>query len=392
MADLNDLSLTLMPLDFFRKEVGIDPYHFWQMSHPDHSLLGCDECYVHYRWQNSDAPSRYTFLDVIMSAENMFADILRYWVAPKFNQAEEIRILKPRQPVMMNITPTKVFTEWRHVRRVGLQTFTPLGEDVVPVYTASDDVTITVLGIASGVAACEIVVTYPNTEVEIRPISVSLSSGTATITVKKWLMGDPDLWESSDCIAINAAVPFGANLLAAVDVHRKWIDPSQQITMAWEPDIYKCGCLDAACQVCLLATQTACALRGNYKEGAIGWQLADWNATDEEYNAATRPCDNSNLWPDLAYVNYLHGLAPVNCYMSPKWTREVTILAIAELDSEPCGCDHVVNFFRHWREDLGKSTEAASHVLGSTDIENPWVLTNKGHLRAWRTVKQNIGG
>ena len=35
MTMIEDLDLTALPLDDFRKVVGIDPWHFWQMSTPD---------------------------------------------------------------------------------------------------------------------------------------------------------------------------------------------------------------------------------------------------------------------------------------------------------------------------------------------------------------------
>lgn len=385
MAIVDDLSRTILPLDDFRRFAGIEPYHFWQMRGSSFATIECaGDCWKHWSWTDRRI-GRLDLIDAIESAEKDFADVLDYWPGPKYDE-ETVRLQKPTQSILYNLTPFKLFTKYHNIRQVGKLTYTDisLGFNIVPFYDATDNVMFTVT-VAATTTECEVIVAYAGTTVEIRPIDVSISGTTATIIIKKWLLGNPDNWDG-ECFADDVS-----NLLQTVDVYRRWYDVADQITMAWEPGIRSCNCsVLGTCQICVHNTCTACALQGDYAVGAVAWQLATY--IDDSWSVSNcSSCGHQNRWPDLAYVNYLHGADPgVDCNMARDWKRLVTILAVTNLYSAPCDCDNVINFFRYWREDLSKSTEERTYSLGSTDMEGLFGKL-RGQVHAMRAVKRRLG-
>ncbi len=397
MPYVEDYDTTILPLEYFRRLMGIDPYHFWQMEYTGHPMHGYSGIYPHARWMYTvddvqmptrsakRGPARYDMLQAIASAELKVASIseLNAWPGHKYNQDEEVRLDKPRQPILYRRTPFVLRTKWWRVQSVGTQTYSVIQADVVPVYIG-DDVTIT--AVVDSIDAREVVVTYAGTEIKIRPITVTVSAGTATITLKRWQMGDPDDWDNVD--TIDATVD--GNLLGTVDVGRLYIDASDQILMAWEPGISMCGCLEVDdCVTCQLATQTACAVRNIYKYGAVGWQLGTYNETTEQYDAASY---SRSRYPDLAYISYVHGMSNgADRYMAPKWQRAVAYMAAAELPDYVEDAVSQPEILYDWRKDAALAdAQGKSKNVSQSDIGNPFG-TRQGQIYAWKLVKQAIG-
>lgn len=372
-----DLDLTSLPVDNFRMIMGIDPWHFWQMSTP----AGCSDVYTHYRWIGSGGPGRYDFIQALMMAEQQLAQKLDFWPGLRYDQNEIVRLIIPRQPVLYNRVPMKLETRWHHISNVGYRTFTKI-DTLVPVYTTSDDVSMTIV-VPTGTVADEVVVCYADTYNLIRPIKVSVVSDVATITIKKWLMGDPDLWEEDDVIDPTD----NDNLLASVDVYRVTYDPLRAILLAWEPELQHCGCLEETCVTCVNATHLACAVRGDYKHGLVSWQAAEYSTTGSNWLGHAFP---STRFPDMAYVNYLHGMNPYpDRYMNMYWAQLVSHFAVTFMDEAACGCSDVLNSLRYWMEDLGFIKDT-SHMLGPSDTDNPYG-TRRGQIAAWKAVLMHIG-
>jgi hypothetical protein len=196
-------------------------------------------------------------------------------------------------------------------------------------------------------------------------------------------MGDPDLWEEDDIIDPTD----DDNLLASVDVYRVTYDPLHAIMLAWEPELQRCGCLEETCVTCTNATHLACAVRGDYKHGLVGWQAGAYDASAGNWVGHAFP---STRFPDMAYVNYLHGMNPYpDRYMSMYWAQLVSHFAVTFMDEAACGCSDVLNSLRYWMEDLGFIKDT-SHTLGPSDIDNPYG-TRRGQIAAWKAVLMHIG-
>lgn len=373
---IDELDLIALPLDGFRQIMGVDPWHFWQMRMPN----GCSGLYTHYRWLRDGYAARYDFIQAIVMAEQMMARNLEYWPGLRYQDNELVRMVVPRQAVVYNVTPMKIHVDWHRVRQVGRRTWTLLS-NVALAYGMSDDITITVPGLPAGTVAGEVHICYTGTTVQIRPVLVSVTGNVATIVVKKWLLADPVLWESGDMIDPTDI----DNLLADVDVYRVTYDTTHAITLAWEPEINACGCLQEGCAVCAGATLTACASRGDWSNGLIGWQAATYS------NGAWIPSQFPwYRYPDMAYVSYEHGANPApDRYMSAYWAQTVAHLAVAMMDEADCGCGETLNAMRYWREDLGYSKDF-SHQLGPADLDNPFGQ-RRGHIAAWKAVLMHLG-
>lgn len=397
---VDDYAKTILPLDYCRALVcDVDPYHFWQMTYTGHPERGYSHIYPHERWQYTTTPlsmpaasakrgpGRRDFLDAIAKAEAKISAIseLNTWPGPKYTESEEVQLVKPsafKFAYPTRRTPYGLRTRWWHIQYVGVQRLTPIQAGVALSFDATDNVTLTV---TTTVSADEIVITYPGETIQIRPIEVTKVGNLATITLKKWLCGNPTSWETAE--PINADVVL--NLLQTVDVHRSWVDPSSQITIAWEPDYTLCTCDNSStCQVCQLATADACALRKDYKVGYVGWQFATWNAVTGVYDSAAVSCSR---FPEKAYISYVHGF-PTNGdrYISNRWAQAVAILAAAELPDYVYDTTSQPQQLYYWREDFARQEGKSRHTMSMSDLGNPFG-TKRGQIEAWKIVKQAIG-
>jgi len=398
MSYLSDFGQTIMPLDWWRQAMGIDPYHFWQMTNDNHPLRGYSHIYPHHRWQYTlvndamparDAkrgPGRYDIIQAILEAESALAQYspLNTWPGPTYVENEKVVIQKPKQVTMYRKLPFGLTTKWHHVRYVGVETFTEIESGVALAY-AGDDATCSV---TTTVDADEIVVRYAGETVQLRPVDVSKAGNTATITIKRWLCADPDLWDDASPIDSDDT----ANLIATVDVYRRHIDPSQQILLAWEPDISTCGCLETdSCAACQQATRNACAIRRDYDIGFVGWQTATWDADEEEY-VRSSACWPYNRHPDYAYISYEHGFDNENQrYMSSRWVKTVAALAAAVIPEYVEDTTMRPDAMHYWRVDLSVPDENGKHRnLDLGDLSNPFGV-RRGQVEAWRSVKRILG-
>jgi len=393
-----DLGLTILPLEYFRRMMGLDPYHFWQMTFTNHPMEGYSQIYPHERWMYGDqtmparsakrGPGRHDIIQAIANAESAIATVSEFdtWPGPLYTENEKVILQAPKQTTMYRTLPFSLLTRWKHIQYVGVQTYTPVLAGAVPVYVVgSDDVTIAV---NTTIVADEIAICYPGTQVQIRPITVTKIGNAATITVKRWLMGDPALWIDGATIDATDVV---ANLLATVDVYRVWIDHSQQILLAWEPDISMCGCLATdSCAICQHATRTACAMNRNYKIGHVSFQASTYDAITDTWTELST-CYPNGRFPDYAYISYQHGFElNGDRYMSRKWSEIVAYLAAANLPDYVYDATSQPDIMYYWREEMATPNEFGGRQLAMADIDNPFG-SKRGHIQAWRAVRQAVG-
>ena len=400
MSYLSDYGQTILPLDWWRQAMGIDPYHFWQMTFTGHPMRGYSHIYPQRRWQYTEVqtampardakrgPSRYDIIEAMIKAEGMLAHYapLNTWPGPTYVENEKVILTKPRQVTLYRQLPYGLTTKWHHIQNVGVETFDPITAGVVLTYTVgSDDVTCTV---TTTVLAGEIVVCYPGETTQLRPITVTKIGNIATITIKRWLCADPDQWDTATPIDATDVT----NLLGTVDVYRRWIDPSQQIVLAWEPGISGCGCLNTdSCAACQQATCYACAIRRDYTIGFVGWQASTWNVATGEYDRDTG-CWPYNRHPDYAYISYEHGFPNDNQrYMSQRWVQTVAELAAANIPDYVTDTTTQPDILYHWREDMAVANDQGKHrIMDMGDLFTPFG-TRRGQVEAWRAVKSALG-
>lgn len=386
---VEDFGQTLMPLDYFRQFMAWNPYHFWQMTYTDHVPEGYSHVLAHNRWQNEAqrGPGRYDIIKAILQAEEDIADVNEWysWPAPKYIESERVRLTKPNR-FTYSRTPYMLMTEFWRVQSVGKQTWTLIEADVDLAY-AGHDVTCDVT-VGSDTVASEVVVCYKDTTIPIRPISVSIAGTTASITIKRWLCGDPDLWdigmwESGDLIDATDT----DNLISQVDVYRVWIDTSDQITIIWEPDKSE-TCSDTA--LCAGNSNTACASDKNYKIGVVGWQVGDYDADEEQFAAVSWPVTR---FPDLAEINYVSGYpSGDDRYMDRRMQTIVTKLAAGHLADYVYDASSKPENLYHWMDDMAEpvSAEVGARNIPLSNLDNPFG-TKRGQIDAWKAMKKFVG-
>ena len=377
---VDDLEITIIPLDYFRRIMGVDPYHFWQMEHPDHRVKTCDLVYTHERWHTHNA-ARLDMLMALQEAETNLAEVIRFWPGPKYIYREKDTLTHPGILSSRNIRPLTVQTKYSKVVDVGIQTWTLLEDSVALAYDpTSDNVSISVATTATSEA--EITVVYPGTHIRIRPIRVTIAAGTATIIIKKWLLADPENWETGDVIDATDTSLF----LSEVDVYRVFMDYTEQIVLYWEPHGLACDCLSETCPICSGCTQLACAAKVDYNIGLVGYQLATYSN-----GAYIRTDPTQHRYPDSAYISYLSGASPEgDYYMSRFWQRVVSHYGVALMDQALCDCQDVKDNFNYWQVDLSMQGGQYSYSYSQSAAESPIGNLRRGAVDAWNAIRRMV--
>ena len=378
---IQDLEMTLLPLDYFRRILGVDPYHFWQFEHPDHPMSTCTSIYTHEKWQSANV-ARLDMLNAMVEAERNLAEVIRYWPAPRYVYREKRALQHPQVLSSRSIRPLTLRTEFIKVNDVGVQQW-DFVESISLAYDATDDIAFTVT-VPDDATVDEIVVAYHGSYVRIRPITVTITDSVATINIKKWLLGNRLLWETGD--NINAANID--NFEASVDIYHVWLSKTEQVLIYWEPaDVYHTLCTDEECPICEGCTQNACALQGNYDLGVVSYQAADYAASH------TRTFYKQNRYPDYAYISYISGAATQgDRYMSRFWQRIVAHYAVALLDLPLCSCSDVRDAYNYWQEDFGQTQGMAgrSTTYSQSALENPLGSLRRGAVEAWNAIRRMV--
>lgn len=392
---------TWLPLDRWAEILGISPLPFNQLHSDTYSPQDCADVWYQYAYQRSDQISRTDLAMAIQDAERMIASHVGYFLIPDWVSDERIRTVRPAKP---ELYPTSSFnvrgqaksitTRWKQVVSGGrrAKTLIQAGRPVVRTDSDGDgyDETATVTVTTTVTEPCEIRAYYPGVsgsdDWEIRPINVSIASGTATITFKSWQIVDPDLLTALNADDVDANEP--TNYVTTIDVYRVYNDPQSQGILLWEnqPCDY---CLGTGCEECVYSTQNACLLVRNKRLGHITYKAGDWDADEERFDYVALAVGRD---PDLVRVWYYSGWeaedSQQNCprvKMDPYWEKAVTYLAAALLDRPICACNNAQEFVEHWRTDLSRVGADVSFQVSPKTLDNPFGTT-RGAVYAWQRV------
>lgn len=388
---------TLLSLGRFQEIMGINPWYFNQLYTTTYTGAGdCDPFWLQYAWMDADKVGREDLARAIVEAEADIAKYLSYWPAPKWFTNEDHLYLPHHDKQLFGIYGIDhrgqgkgIRSDWGYIRSVG-QKATSLIQAGVAVAYSGDTATISVATTVTD--GQEIHVYFRTTDgadaaksdtYRVRPLRISISGGTATITGKKWLFVKPSLWESE--ATLNEAT--AANFVSAVDIYRVYNDPSDPADFYWEtlPE----GCSDTDNSGCQYSTQTACLLIRNAQMGFLVPNPAEWDADDEAFTEKSFAED----WePDKVRINYRAGY-PIGSdgEMDDSWARAVAYYAAAILGRESCDCAYFGRFLRRWQEDLTLNTSSQSRLVAQHKIDNPFG-TERGAIFAWEKVKKSALG
>ena len=408
---------TKLSLDEWARIMGINPLHFNQVTSAFMPDSLCSNVWKQFAWQEAQMVSREDVALAIYQAESDIELYARYPLVPIWINDERARVMPPGIPEVINIGltdtgnyPLNVITNQKHFISGGIEAKTLIEAGAAVVYTDMNAdgyfETATVIVVTTVTDPAEIAVYYPgeaaNDSWEVRPLhdpitrrrSVTIAGGSATIVMAREQLVDPDLMDAFD--PSNVPGEDAANFLGTVDVYRHHNDPQTQATLMWSPRPGLCACGTVTCQVCAHQVQTACLVSGDIRRGVVRFSPALWDATTEQFNAASPTVGRS---PDALRLFYRAGfqteepnaIAPT-LEMDTLWARAVAYLSIRYLARPICGCDNVRELQKRMMQDLALNFSdpggSVSFQINDQIIGNP-LGTERGALLAWRTI---IGG
>lgn len=402
---------TKLPLATFARLLGMHPLHFQQVAISTNPH--CTEIMPQYSWQNSDHVSREEIANAIAMAEEKIENALGYRIAPCWEVDEWNGLIQPKQPeffhlrqdVFMNGRSSTVQAQWGYFITGGVEAKSFIEKPTIT-WTDEDNDTYFEKGQVTFNTTVtdvnEIEAYYPDKDGEvqyqIRPITVRIEAGVATVTFRRELCVNLDHLEAIDEVQYVDGLD-DTNFLEDIDIYRHYNDPSQQVQFLWGPLTFGCGCDGTGgCPRCAFSTADGCLITvGDPRQSILGYNAATWDSTNEVFNAAAWPMTRQ---PDTTRLYYKSGWRDksqrfANSRLAPYWERVVTYMAAAILDRPPCDC--AADVWYRYRRDLtlvdGSTENDANPIFRQPTgvLDNPFG-TKVGEVMAWREVRDKIIG
>jgi hypothetical protein len=391
--------VTQLPLDSWFKIMGANPFSSNQLFSNTMFLSNqCGQPWFQSSFVNADRIGRDDLAIAIREAEDEIERELGYHLTPQWTVDERLTYQRPGQPGVFNTWGMNPNYMWKsvealrgHIISGGFRTKT-LIEQAAPVIFSDQDgdgynETATVISAVTITDTNEIHLYYTSKSGsdgwEIRPISVAISGGFATIQFKSWQITVAQAQEQPDAQPLDA--DDGANYERVADVYRVWNDPSTQVQMMWEGG----GC--GVCTACQLSTQTACFHLRDARLGILVPTPATWDATSQEFTqtefSMCREPDQVRLWYYSGNRDW--SLARPYVEMSPYWQYAVAYFAASKLDRDVCGCSNFAEFVYKWKRDALFSSAEAGGMVTTPEFASNRLGTTLGAIYAWRRIHQN---
>lgn len=414
----------LMPLDIWRQEIGISPWHFWGLA--DTSIVPivskCSTLVLEYAWQGSDAAGRDDIRRALERAEEKLKNYLGYRVAPQYTEQTVAwpRHYEANQTRMRNLDATGrrigIFAPEGYIQRMGIEQLTTIGAATVAggtlVYSAlfhptlQDTFTITLpIPVGMTLTADQVAVYFASADRwdgtavgerwRIQPISAVVSGGNVVITGRKWLLVKPLLYQNPVLQALNPTV--AANFVTSLEVYQRTTDQNgnsvttSQATLTYESN---------ECRSCWGPCWCA-GPPSSSDPGTVGQVIARAGIRDATLGLVTPGAATydavagmwSSAWycnfcdPDRVTLRYLAGAPLEDGQMAQHWQQVVAQLGAAELKRRICACRETNERLHDLQQDLTlESTETERYQVAPEDLSNPFG-TRRGHVQAWRASK-----
>ena len=392
---------TWLPLDRWCEIIGIHPFHFNQL---DGGTLTpntvCGEVFFQHAYQHSDRVGRDEIAMAIQQAEKEIAAEVGYNLIPDWVSEERLEYPQAGVPEAfgtygLNVRGLFKSVELKrgHVISGGVKTKT-LIEAGVAITREDDDTdgykeTVKVTVATTVTDVNEIHVYYPAKDGadgwEIRPITVSISGGNATITFKAWQIVAANQFDALNPDPLDAT--DNASYESTVDVYRVYNDPSTQLQFLWEGDWDGCG----SCAACQLSSQAGCFHLRDTRLGIIVPAPGSWDSDTEEFVqsdwSACRDPDQVRVWYYSGYRN--PDLTRSYVTMDPYWEYAVAFYAASKLDRPVCGCSNVNSFIDKWRLDAMVVEGEKLSFNVTPEIMSNKLGTTMGAIYAYKRIHQN---
>lgn len=413
---------TLLSLEEFRAIVRMHPYHFWQLA--DDELVpvvnSCDDLLYEDDYLNADAMSRQSIIEAIARAEAKLADYLKYDVAPRYRTSliDYPALGDESQwrgyPIDSQGRTTSLRLPYTNLITLGVRRSDLVGTAAVILRDANrdglNDSFTLLIDLPDGVTNPAQLAVYfsegdrwdpmaPMTKWRVRPVSVSIADGQATIAGRCWTIVRPELYGIVAGVQQSLDPTDDEVYVDRLDVYYEYLDPNGtsvddcQATLIWEVNPYPIwACEGSATSYTPNASDPAAlgkaVARAGIRHASTGLVTpveALRDATSGEWRQVGW---STGYQPDRVEVRYLAGLSTVDQAMRRYWQQTTMYLALAELEGPLCACESVSARLHHWQFDLAATGAAEGEDYGATppsDLDNPFG-TRRGHVEAWRRV------
>lgn len=312
-AIVNDTSALTLPR--YAQRIGYDECAFFGVVRPDPLPA------VHSNkplWRKSERDRVQYFL---AEAQKKLETEIGYPLAPRYIVGSLTDAIDARY-VDAQLFALKYVTKFGLVIEPGIKATTTISAGEAVNYLADPA---TVGPVATTVTTTdEIVVFYPDTDVELIPSAISIVGGAVTIQIPRCRLLTETGQSVTSGVPYDDTGPVAGIFLQTVDVKRVYTDSATQAVFKWASGV-------ADCPKCTGVTQNGCIVvedpeiatvfvyPGSYTGGA--WKRAAFR--------------NTCHYPDLVELNYKAGMPT----LAPTAEDAIIRMAHAIMPHEPCNCE-----------------------------------------------------
>lgn len=347
---------TLLKLEDYARVMAIPGWLFNQVSHP--GMLRrepYDQIFYQsgYFGDEELIIGRDEIARAISQAERKISEILGYWPAQRYTENEE----QP-YPYKGDAVYPRLQTAWGMLQEFGVKETTEIDTGLTIVYSDADEdgyddtatITIGATEAATISDLCRLSVRPADygESYEIYPFNaVENADGTVTITAKRWLFVDPDIWDTDE----KASLDDDTDFVSEVDVYEVSTDSTDQITFQWQETLSSLSTY----------TQTGYGIILDERIGLFRAVPATYGS-----GAWVRSSYAKTYLPDLFRYNYVSGYKDpyASCAfdMNNELKQAVVSLANLYLPYDPAGVDFTRERYREDREEIDVRT-MTHHVV-----------------------------
>ena len=417
---------TLLSLDGFARELGINPLHFNggvtpSLDVPVFEGGGCSDIWPQHAWQDADRVSREHLARKIHNAEIEIANLVGFFPAPIWIEQEVHNYPRPYpREGYGNGTNVRgsvkgIKTDYGKYISGGRRNFIEVGEATVAglelAYTDDDGddfyetATITLeipAGVPASPEACNFKVFFDgqaDPEWEIRyPNTFEIVGDDIVLTFDSWLFIDPDEQEGYPTAEGFSGIDVSTinNFVDTVDVYYVYNDMAQaSAQFIWESgSSLSCDiCGGLGCEACAMVTQDGCVQASMMEDGIVRPTPGTYDEDDEIWDITSF---TENVEPDMVKLWYYSGeqsqefVKGRTCDpLSRFWADLIAVLVCSRLKRNLCDCPSIKNTVEYWQKDLAKLETNVSYFQND-DIQNSPFGTTRGEVYAWKKIQHFV--
>lgn len=312
-------------LSRYAKLIGYEEAAFWGVLWENQYLRGCDPLWSEYQ--------RMSIQNALAEAQQEIEQVVGYPLCPTYISGEYSD--NPRW-VDQQCYKHQLITRYPRILAVGVPVTEVIESGAAVNHFSADGVGVIGPLSTSAESVEEIKIFYPDSNREISPSKITLSSGSVTIEIPRYRMVKQ---EFLNFVEGGVDYPVLGNFISEVDVKRIYTDSSEQAVMV-RPNCRNNSCVSG----CYECTHSACMYVRDAYLGIVNISPATWNEDLGEWRTNTL-CLTGRY--SLVRLNYLAGVRSLDLQAEMAIVR----LAHSKMGQPPCQCDKTSQMWK-WDYDV----------------------------------------